>query len=31
MLSAQQIKTLLTMAASNHLRKSNRVTALELA
>ena len=31
MLSAQQIKTLLTMAASNHLRKLNRVAALELA
>jgi hypothetical protein len=31
MLSAQQIKTLLTMGASNHLRKLNRVAALELA
>jgi integrase len=31
MLSAQQIKTLLTTAASNHLRKLNRVAALELA
>jgi hypothetical protein len=31
MLSAQQIKTLLTLAADNHLRKLNRVAALELA
>ena len=31
MLSAQQVKSLLTTAASNHLRKLNRVAALELA
>jgi hypothetical protein len=31
MLSAQQVKTLLTMAVSNHLRKLNRVAGLELA
>jgi hypothetical protein len=31
MLSAQQVKSLLTTAVSNHLRKLNRVAALELA
>jgi hypothetical protein len=31
MLSAQQVKSLLTTAVSNHLHKLNRVAALELA